>query len=94
VVIKSGNGSGSLRVRNRKTNHREDQPSEGAGNAKLRSYICRRPVTGILAAQAPEAPPRFEIADVHTSAKNQREFPRPVSVRNGRYELGMRPCWT
>jgi len=42
---------------------------------------------GILAAQTPEATPRFEIADIHSSAKSQREVVRPVSGRNGRYEL-------
>ena len=37
--------------------------------------------------QSSEAPPRFEIADVHVSAKIQNPFVRTSPARGGRYEL-------
>jgi uncharacterized protein (TIGR03435 family) len=37
--------------------------------------------------QSPEPPPRFEIADVHVSAKTVNPFVRTNPVRGGRYEV-------
>jgi uncharacterized protein (TIGR03435 family) len=37
--------------------------------------------------QSPEPPPRFEIADVHVSAKTVNPFVRTGPVRGGRYEI-------
>jgi uncharacterized protein (TIGR03435 family) len=37
--------------------------------------------------QLPEAPPKFEIADVHTSAKIPHSYFRTMPVHNRRYEL-------
>jgi uncharacterized protein (TIGR03435 family) len=37
--------------------------------------------------QSSEAPPRFEIADVHVSAKTPNPFPRSGPARGGRYEI-------
>ncbi len=37
--------------------------------------------------QSPEPPPRFEIADVHVSAKTVNPFVRTGPVRGGRYEV-------
>jgi len=37
--------------------------------------------------QSSEAAPKFEIADVHSSAKTTNTFARPPSVRSGRYEV-------
>ncbi len=56
----------------------------------LRRFACTTVVlfSGLLSGQTPGATPRFEIADIHTSANSQRDFARPVSVRNRRYELG------
>ena len=34
-----------------------------------------------------EAPPRFEAADVHVSAKSMNPFARTGPVRGGRYEV-------
>jgi uncharacterized protein (TIGR03435 family) len=36
--------------------------------------------------QSPEAAPKFEAADVHTSAKTTNQFPRTGSAHGGRYE--------
>jgi uncharacterized protein (TIGR03435 family) len=37
--------------------------------------------------QSPDAAPKFEIADVHVSAKTRNPFVRTGPVRNGRYEI-------
>jgi uncharacterized protein (TIGR03435 family) len=37
--------------------------------------------------QSPDAAPKFEIADVHISAKTRNPFVRTGPVRNGRYEI-------
>jgi uncharacterized protein (TIGR03435 family) len=37
--------------------------------------------------QSPETPPRFEIADVHVSARAVNQFVRTGPVRGGRYEV-------
>jgi uncharacterized protein (TIGR03435 family) len=37
--------------------------------------------------QSSEAPPKFEIADVHVSAKTANPFPRTGPTRGGRYEI-------
>lgn len=43
---------------------------------------------GCLAfSQAPDSPPKFEIADVHVSAKTQNPFGRALPVRGDRYEI-------
>ena len=44
--------------------------------------------TGWLAfGQSADTPPKFEIADVHVSAKTQNQFVRAPSAHGGRYEL-------
>jgi uncharacterized protein (TIGR03435 family) len=43
-------------------------------------------VAGVLPGQT-GSPSRFEIADVHVSAKTTNAFVRPARARNGRYEV-------
>jgi hypothetical protein len=42
---------------------------------------------GTLFGQSTETQPRFEIADVHISAKTPNQFVRTGPVRNRRYEI-------
>jgi uncharacterized protein (TIGR03435 family) len=48
-------------------------------------------LTALLASaafsQSPDVAPKFEIADVHASAKSRNAFVRTGPVRNGRYEI-------
>ncbi len=44
-------------------------------------------LSGALFAQSTDGGPKFEIADVHVSAKTQNPAPRNMSARNGRYEV-------
>src|SRR5580698_4164648 len=37
--------------------------------------------------QSADTPPKFEAADIHSSAKVQYPYLRTVPIRNGRYEL-------
>jgi uncharacterized protein (TIGR03435 family) len=41
----------------------------------------------LASSQSPETPPKFEIADVHVSAKTANQFVRVGTVRGGRYEV-------
>ena len=44
-------------------------------------------ISGAAFAQSPDAPPKFEAADVHASQKAQNPFVRSGPARNGRYEI-------
>ncbi|HLK67925.1 MAG TPA: TIGR03435 family protein [Bryobacteraceae bacterium] len=44
-------------------------------------------LAGALFAQSGDAPPQFEIADIHTSAKATFPFARQSPVRGGRFEI-------
>jgi uncharacterized protein (TIGR03435 family) len=45
-------------------------------------------ICGVVAGQQSDAPPKFEIADVHVSAKGRNQFPRGGGpARGGRFEM-------
>jgi uncharacterized protein (TIGR03435 family) len=55
---------------------------------KIAAWMISLSLTSWLAfGQSDEAPPKFEAADVHVSAKTQNPFVRTGPVRGGRYEI-------
>jgi uncharacterized protein (TIGR03435 family) len=52
-----------------------------------RAMMCTILMNCAAFSQSPEPPPRFEIADVHASAKTVNPFMRTGPVRGGRYEV-------
>ena len=44
-------------------------------------------VSGVVFGQAPEAPPKFDIADIHASTKTVNPYMSGGVLRGGRYEI-------
>jgi hypothetical protein len=64
------------------------EPENSAPMEKAIKWYLLMNCAGCLAfSQPPEPPPKFEIADVHVSAKTANPFMRTGPVKGGRYEV-------